>query len=112
MTGTYPLQEDIAMAETAHVDAASSSPDATEDVVQDEPRVRDGRLHDVLAQAPIVLFAVDRDGVFTLSEGEGLRLMGLQPGQHVGQSYFSLYGDLPTAGRPCGARWPARTPRR
>ena len=66
------MQEDTAMAETAHVDAASSSPDATEAVVQDEPRVRDGRLHAALAQVPIVLFAIDRDGVFTLSEGEGL----------------------------------------
>lgn len=98
MTGTYPVQEDTAMAETAHADMTPPSPDVSDTVVQNEPRVRDGRLHDVLAQAPIVLFAVDRDGVFTLSEGEGLRLMGLQAGQHVGQSYFSLYGNLPDSG--------------
>jgi len=99
ITGTHPLQEDTAIAETSRADdVASPSPGATDAAPQDTLRVREERLHAVLAQAPIVLFAVDRDGVFTLSEGEGLRLMGLRPGQHVGQSYFSLYGGLPDSG--------------
>ena len=85
------MHRDTPLAQTAHADI----PDATEAVAPDVGHGREERLRAVLAQAPIVLFAVDRDGVFTLSEGEGLRLMGLQPGQHVGQSYFSLYGDLP-----------------
>ena len=52
-------------------------------------------LRAVVANAPIVLFAVDQNGVFTLSEGGALRLNGIEPGQHVGQSYFMLYGHLP-----------------
>jgi hypothetical protein len=48
----------------------------------------------VVANAPIVLFAVDRDGIFTLSEGRGLADLGLRPDEHVGQSYFALYGHL------------------
>jgi len=57
-------------------------------------RASEERLRTVVTNAPIVLFAVDRDGVFTLSDGQGLAALGLRPGQHVGQSYFALYGDL------------------
>jgi PAS domain S-box-containing protein len=49
----------------------------------------------VVANAPIVLFAVDRDGIFTLSEGRGLEALGIEPDEHVGQSYFALYSHLP-----------------
>ena len=54
------------------------------------------RLTAVISGAPIVLFAVDRDGVFTLSEGKGLESLGLAPGQAVGQSVFELYHGYPS----------------
>ena len=47
--------------------------------------------------APILLFATDADGVFTLSEGSLLARMGLRPGEAVGQSataMFSTEADL------------------
>lgn len=53
------------------------------------------RLRAVVANAPVVLFAVDRDGIFTLSQGRGLEALGIAPDAHVGQSYFTLYGHLP-----------------
>jgi PAS domain S-box-containing protein len=53
------------------------------------------RLRTIVAHAPVVLFAVDRDGIFTLSEGAGLTALGIRPNEHVGQSYFTLYGHLP-----------------
>src|SRR6266446_6434351 len=53
------------------------------------------RLRAVIANAPIILFALDRSGVFTLSEGRGLDDLGLTPGQAVGQSVFDLYRDAP-----------------
>lgn len=53
------------------------------------------RLRDAVANAPLVFFAVDAQGLFTLSEGQGLQALGIQPGEHVGQSFFALYGDLP-----------------
>jgi PAS domain-containing protein len=56
------------------------------------------RLSTVIASSPIVLFSVDRDGVFTLSEGRGLAALGLEPGQVVGQSVFELYREFPTIG--------------
>ena len=45
--------------------------------------------------APLVLWALDREGVFTLSEGRGLAALGLQRGQVVGQSVFDVYRDNP-----------------
>jgi diguanylate cyclase (GGDEF)-like protein/PAS domain S-box-containing protein len=56
------------------------------------------RLTTVVSNAPIVLFSVDEDGVFTLSEGAGLRALGLEPGQVVGQSAWEVYRDIPQIG--------------
>jgi PAS domain S-box-containing protein len=53
------------------------------------------RLRAVIANAPIILFALDRSGVCTLSEGRGLDDLGLKPGQVVGQSVFDMYRDAP-----------------
>ena len=54
------------------------------------------RLRAVVTNAPIVFFALDERGVFTLSEGKGLETLGLKPGQVVGQSVFDLYRNEPT----------------
>jgi PAS domain S-box-containing protein len=53
------------------------------------------QLRHVLTSAPIVIFAVDTEGIFTLSEGRGLESLGLEPGQIVGQSVFDVYEDNP-----------------
>lgn len=53
------------------------------------------RLNAVVSAAPIVLWALDAEGRFTLSEGRGLRSLGLSPGEAVGQSVFELYGAYP-----------------
>jgi PAS domain S-box-containing protein len=53
------------------------------------------RLQTAVDHAPIILFATDREGTVTLSEGAALAAMGLRPGQLVGQSVFDLYHDNP-----------------
>jgi PAS domain S-box-containing protein len=53
------------------------------------------RLDTVVSNVPVVLFALDADGVFTLSEGRGLDALGWEPGEVVGQSAFDLYADYP-----------------
>ncbi|MXR53016.1 PAS domain-containing protein [Halovenus sp. WSH3] len=53
------------------------------------------QLDTVVRNAPIVLFALDDEGVFTLSEGKGLERLGLEPGEVVGMSVFDLYADQP-----------------
>jgi PAS domain S-box-containing protein len=52
-------------------------------------------LRRIIAKAPIVFFALDAEGRFTLSEGQALQKLGFQPGQVVGQSVFHLYGNYP-----------------
>lgn len=52
-------------------------------------------LSTVVCHAPVVLWATDRDGIFTLSEGRALAVLGFQPGQVNGQSVFELYRDQP-----------------
>jgi two-component system, cell cycle sensor histidine kinase and response regulator CckA len=52
-------------------------------------------IQSVVTSAPIVVFAMDRAGTLTLSEGAGLRALGLQPGEAVGRSAFDMYKDLP-----------------
>ena len=56
---------------------------------------RDSQLRAVLHSAPLTIFATDRHGVFTVSEGKGLENVGLQPGENVGRSAVELYGDAP-----------------
>lgn len=53
------------------------------------------RLLTVVASAPLVLFAFDSEGIFTLSEGAGLASLGLEPGYSVGKSVFDLYETEP-----------------
>lgn len=53
------------------------------------------RLKVVVSNAPLVLFAMDAQGTFTLSEGKGLAALGLRPGEVVGRSVFDLYGHVP-----------------
>jgi diguanylate cyclase (GGDEF)-like protein/PAS domain S-box-containing protein len=51
----------------------------------------EARLRAVVSNAPVILFATDSSGTFTLSEGKGLARLGLTPGEVVGQSVFDLY---------------------
>ncbi len=53
------------------------------------------QLRTVITNAPVVLFALDREGVFTLSEGKGLEGMGLEPGEVVGASALDVFRGQP-----------------
>jgi PAS domain-containing protein len=43
----------------------------------------------------VVLFALDANGMFTLSEGRALESLGLVPGQVVGRSAYEIYRGVP-----------------
>src|SRR5262249_45376726 len=60
-----------------------------------DPRTVEERLRNVIGKAPIILFALDKSGVFTLSEGKGLDAFGVKPGELIGRSIFELYHELP-----------------
>jgi PAS domain S-box-containing protein len=75
-------EERAAAAERARLDAA---------LERSQERVRE-----VLRSLPVVQFSVDRAGVFTLSEGQGLHALGAQPTQVVGEQIADVYRDYPT----------------
>jgi signal transduction histidine kinase len=58
-------------------------------------RASELRLRTVVANAPVALFAVDQQGTFTLLEGHGLKVLGLEPGRHVGESALASQIGLP-----------------
>ena len=58
-------------------------------------RASEAQMSTIVESAPMVLFALDRDGVFTLSEGKALELLGLEPGEVVGRSVFEVYAGEP-----------------
>ncbi|WP_119353256.1 EAL domain-containing protein [Azohydromonas sediminis] len=52
-------------------------------------------LRRVVEELPVVLWMLDADGRFVLSEGKGLEALGRRPGEVVGQSVFELYRGFP-----------------
>ena len=53
------------------------------------------RLRSVVRSAPLMIWALDRDGRFTLGEGRALEKLGLEPNELVGQSVFDVYASFP-----------------
>ena len=51
----------------------------------------------IVTNAPVALWSLDRNGVYTLSVGKGLEPLGVKPGEHVGLSAFDIYRDFPEA---------------
>ncbi len=55
------------------------------------------RLQAVVSNAPVLLFALDRHGVVTLAEGQGLRSLDIDLGSLVGKSALDLWRRAPGA---------------
>lgn len=51
-------------------------------------------LRSVASKLPVVLFTLDREGKFTMSEGRGLARIGRRPGEAVGHSIFQRWAGL------------------
>lgn len=80
--GDPPSDDLLAIPDSFHTDDAFSQPSL---------------LKEVVGQSPIVLWVIDQDGVFRLSEGMGLHALDLRPGELVGKSVFEVYADQPQA---------------
>jgi adenylate cyclase len=52
-------------------------------------------LRSVVANVPIVLFAIDGRGVLVLLEGRGLAALGLEARSYAGESAFEVFAGLP-----------------
>jgi len=99
--GSWRVLESIGQAKLDQPNAYSvivNSRDVTERARQEEVvRTSKRRLRTVVAGAPVILFALDPKGVFTLVEGKGLHSLGVRPGMLLGRSFFELLGDVPQA---------------
>ncbi|MCU4753862.1 PAS domain S-box protein [Halobacteria archaeon AArc-curdl1] len=70
--------------------------DVTDRVEREQALVeRSERLQVIVENAPVVLFSLDENGVFTLSEGSALERIGLEPGEVVGESATAVFADHP-----------------
>ena len=49
------------------------------------------RLRMVLDRAAVMIWAIDKNGIITFSEGSGLSALGLKAGEAVGRSLFDMY---------------------
>lgn len=49
----------------------------------------------VLSSTPVIIFAINQNGLFTFSRGSGLQQLGLEEHQVVGMHYADLYGADP-----------------
>jgi PAS domain S-box-containing protein len=71
--------------------------DITREVAAETDRATmEARLRLAVDHAPIAIFTINREGIITLSEGAGLKPLGVRSGELVGQSVFDLYRDHPT----------------
>lgn len=50
---------------------------------------------DGVNDAPLIIFTLNSEGVFTYSEGSGLKKLGLKPGEVVGMNIYDVYMDFP-----------------
>jgi PAS domain S-box-containing protein len=49
----------------------------------------------VVQNASAIIYIIDQQGIFRLSEGLGLAALGLKPGEVIGKSVFEMYKDVP-----------------
>lgn len=63
--------------------------------VEDALRETSEHLNTVITNSPVIMFALDEAGIFTLYEGKGLEALNHKPGELVGQSIFDAYESFP-----------------
>jgi PAS domain S-box-containing protein len=65
-------------------------------LAEEDARVAIQQLRTVVANAPVALIAVDREGIITLCEGRGLEGSGLDPERILGRSVFEFMQGQPS----------------
>jgi PAS domain S-box-containing protein len=58
-------------------------------------RQSETRLRAIVTGAPILLFAVDQEGIIRFEDGKALQALGAKPGQNVGRPVAEVYGHIP-----------------
>ncbi|HEX2912735.1 MAG TPA: PAS domain S-box protein [Chloroflexia bacterium] len=63
--------------------------------IQDSLTASQQQLKTIVTNATLVIYALNQEGIFTLSDGRGLSSLGLSAGEAVGRSVFEMYKDYP-----------------
>lgn len=58
-------------------------------------RESEARWRTVVDRAPVMIWTIDRDGVFTMAEGRGLTGFGMTEPDLVGRSIYDLHAEMP-----------------
>lgn len=66
-------------------------------LIQEARQRSEELLRITVSNLPVVLFMIDKDGVFTLIEGKGLEKLGMKPGEMVGLPVLKVARHLPEA---------------
>ncbi len=62
---------------------------------EDALRSAEDRLRTVVSESPLIVFALDRNGIYTVSSGKGLARLGRSEGEAVGKSIYEMYREYP-----------------
>lgn len=65
------------------------------DISGELARAREQILAGILNESPLVIWAIDTEGVQRIHMGGGVRAMGFEPGQLVGANAFQIYANEP-----------------
>ena len=60
-----------------------------------ERKANEARLTSIINAVPIILFAVNDEGIISYEDGQALHVLGFRPGEHVGQSVSAAYAHFP-----------------
>ncbi len=94
---TEPRDREFSAAERTFVDLLTDWISYILEQRRYEDRIRASRrrLEMVTENVPVIVFALDPDGTYTLARGRGLEDLGFEPGGAVGESLFDLYSQYP-----------------
>lgn len=69
----------------------SAQKEVLDDLAESESKFRS-----IIQNAEAIIFLIDKKGQFLLSEGRKLEVIGLKPGQAVGENIYKMYKDYPS----------------
>ncbi len=58
-------------------------------------RQSEARIRAIITGAPVLIFAVDRNGIIRFEDGQALKALGAAPGANVGRSVKEVYAHIP-----------------
>jgi signal transduction histidine kinase/DNA-binding response OmpR family regulator len=73
------------------INAAQQNTSKAERALQESER----KLETVIAKSPIILFAINKDGQFTMFKGRGVELLNVNPEDIIGKNFIETHRILP-----------------